>query len=166
MNIHRKTSRLTAGLLLVAALPQVVWAQGSRADELLVNDANGFILTSTAVLVVFSALVMLVIVFSLTGRLMHRLSQRKAKDSKSSTHAGCSPSSSSAAPNGEAMVAIALALDAARHEASDETVVAISMALRTYLEQQHDQESFVLTLNPYRRTAWNARSLGMRQYNY
>lgn len=163
MNMYRNISRLVAGLLLVA-LPQVGWAQNPRVLELLENDPNGFILTLTAVLVVFSALVLLVVVFLFVGRLMQSFDKGKSKPAAPSAKTEYSTNTPSAKPSAEAMVAIALALDAVKGRPSDEAIVAISMALRAHLEQQHDQESFVLTMNPHRRTSWNARSLGMRQY--
>ncbi len=136
-----------------------------KIAQLQAEDPHGFVLTITAVLVVFTALVMLATVFTLVGKAMHNFATRdksakpkkKAKKQKSKAKAGQAPA--------EASVAISMALTQELRTRNDEVMVAISMALHSEMECQHDEESYALTIVP-RPTQWNARSLSMRQYNY
>ena len=65
---------LSAGLALTGATTGTVWAQNRTTElpekvlRLQEQDPAGLIMTFTAVLVVFAALVMLVLVFRLLGR--------------------------------------------------------------------------------------------------
>ncbi len=164
MNIKHYTRFLSLGLL-VALAQEGVAQTNPRAAALQEADPSGLIMTLTAVLVVFSSLLLLVVVFKLIGRLMQRMGERKKQASAPRqteyTHAH---SATAQHPSSEAMVAIALALDAERRVCTDEVAIAISMALTAYAHDQHDHESFVLTFGSRRPTQWNARSLGMRQY--
>ena len=156
---------LSAGLALTGATTGTVWAQ-NRATELpekvlrlQEQDPAGLIMTFTAVLVVFSALVMLVLVFRLLGRFFE--SSKEPKKASTATAVPTSISSSSSQPSGEALVAISLALQQSLGGHPGEVAAAISLALRCELEQ-HDAESYVLTIC-HRPTQWNAHIQGTQR---
>lgn len=165
MNIRSYTSRATI-VALVAMASQTSWAQSARSIALKEQDPNGFILTLTAVLVVFSSLLMLVVVFRSIGKFMLYLNERsKQKELKSQTEYKPNTHSAKSTPTNEELVAIGLALDSELGVCRDEVIAAIAMALRAELEQQHDTESYVLTIK-HRPTQWNARAEGIRKFNY
>ena len=156
---------LSAGLALTGATTGTVWAQNRTTElpekvlRLQEQDPAGLIMTFTAVLVVFSALVMLVLVFRLLGRFFE--SSKEPKKASTATVAPTSISSSSSQPSGEALVAISLALQQSLGGQPDEVAAAISLALRCELEQ-HDAESYVLTIR-HRPTQWNAHIQGTQR---
>ena len=155
---------LSAGLALTGATTGTVWAQNRTTElpekvlRLQEQDPAGLIMTFTAVLVVFSALVMLVLVFRLLGRFFE--SSKEPKKASTATVAPTSISSSSQ-PSGEALVAISLALQQSLGGHPGEVAAAISLALRCELEQ-HDAESYVLTIR-HRPTQWNAHIQGTQR---
>lgn len=152
-------------LIIVSACPSA-WAQSARAMQLKEQDPQGFILTLTAVLVVFSSLLMLVFVFRGVGNFMQSL-QKKHEDKPASTpKLKTNTPASGAKLSGEAMAAVGLALQAELGARNGEVAAAIGMALRAELNQAHDLESYVVTINSRRGTQWNARSQGMRQYKH
>ncbi|KGN98864.1 OadG family protein [Porphyromonas sp. COT-290 OH3588] len=164
MNTLRLSRVLSIALLLGAtALP--AWAESARSRALGEQDPQGFILTLTAVMVVFSALLMLVIVFRFIGKMMQRMSKSRQDKAQSPTECKTNTSAGGAKPTGEAVVAITLALQTELGARSGEVAAAIAMALRAELDQRHDMESYVLTINR-RNTQWHSRSQGMRKYNY
>ena len=116
-------------------------------------------MTFTAVLVVFAALVMLVLVFRLLGRFFE--SSKEPKKASTASAVPTSISSSSSQPSGEALVAISLALQQSLGGHPGEVAAAISLALRCELEQ-HDAESYVLTIR-HRPTQWNAHIQGTQR---
>ena len=155
---------LSVGLLSGMAT-DIVWAQSKPTElpekvlRLQEQDPAGLIMTFTAVLVVFAALVMLVLVFRLLGRFFETT---KAPAQASTAPARpASVSTASSQPSGEALVAISLALQQSLGGAPSEVVAAISLALRSGLEQ-HDAESYVLTIR-HRPTQWNARIQGTQR---
>lgn len=115
-------------------------------------------MTFTAVLVVFSALVLLVVIFKAIGKLFERGAKTPAKPQTASQPSPSAPAS------GEALVAISLAL--ADHLGKpDEVAVAIALAMQAELDNQHDYESYKLTIQ-HRPTQWNARIQGTRAYKH
>ncbi len=161
MNSKYYPRLLTLGLSL--ALVEVGVAQTSRSAALAAADPSGLAMTVTAVSVVFTALILLSVIFTLLGRLMQRLAEKPETAPQSHTeYRPASAPTSSGTPSSEAMVAIALALETARGTScTDEVALAISMALHAYASDQHDMESYRLT---FRRSPsqWSARALGMR----
>ena len=148
MNLARKLYQLTLGLSL-AAVPMVAWAQdhpqlSEKVQRLAERDPAGGIMTFTAVLVVFLALLMLVLIFRCIGIFFQRRNATQKAPAASST----------GKPSAEALVAISLALQSAAGK-PDEVAAVIAMALRSELETQHDHESYVLTIR-HRPTMWNA----------
>ena len=119
-------------------------------------------MTLTAVLVVFLALTMLVLVFKYLGCLFTR---GKGTAPVAQATAGSPAASGAAKPSPEALVAISLALRAASAAPSGELAAAIAMALASEREAQHDHESYVLTIRR-RPTQWNARIQGLQRYNH
>lgn len=155
---------LSAGLALTGATTGTVWAQNRTTElpekvlRLQEQDPAGLIMTFTAVLVVFAALVMLVLVFRLLGQFFE--SSKNPKKASTTTAVPASVSSSSQ-PSGEALVAISLALQQSLGGHPGEVAAAISLALRCELEQ-HDAESYVLTIR-HRPTQWNAHIQGTQR---
>lgn len=146
-------------VLAMLALGQGAIAQETTSSRDLVGqDPHGWILTLTSVSVVFFALVSLVIVFSLIGKLLGR-SQAQASSALLTTQGKRYQASQQA---NEAEVAVAMALSQWQAEREAEVAAVIALALETELNTQHDAESFVLTIKP-RVTQWNARSLGLRK---
>lgn len=142
----------------------VVEAQTARSAALAESDPSGGVLTVTAVTVVFSALVLLAVIFTVIGRLMQR-SQTAPLPKSPQSHAPAEykgATSQSPTPSPEAIIAISLALGAEQARPTDEVALAIALSLESYRACQHDAESYVLTINPRRQTAWNGRALSMR----
>ena len=157
MNIARKLYLLTLGLSL-ATVPMVAWAQdhpqlSEKVQKLAERDPAGGIMTFTAVLVVFLALLMLVLIFRGIG--MFFQTRNTSQMGAQTAPPKASAPRSTGTPSSEALVAISLALQSAVGT-PDEVAAAIALALRSELETQHDQESYVLTIR-HRPTMWNAR---------
>lgn len=157
MNIARKLYLLTFGLSL-ATVPMVAWAQdhpqlSEKVQKLAERDPAGGIMTFTAVLVVFLALLMLVLIFRGIG--MFFQTRNTSQMGAQTAPQKASAPRSTGTPSSEALVAISLALQSAVGT-PDEVAAAIALALRSELETQHDQESYVLTIR-HRPTMWNVR---------
>ena len=157
MNIARKLYLLSIGLSL-ATVPMVAWAQdhpqlSEKVQKLAERDPAGGIMTFTAVLVVFLALLMLVLIFRGIG-MFFQTRNTSQKGAQAAPQKASAPRSTGT-PSSEALVAISLALQSAVGT-PDEVAAAIALALRSELETQHDQESYVLTIR-HRPTMWNAR---------
>lgn len=153
------TLRSISLVLAFLALGGGAMAQGvDSGNNLSTQDPHGWILTLTSVSVVFLALISLVIVFALIGKLFSKASALSVSTASSDVVKGVqSPKVSS-----EAEVAIAMALTQWQAEREAEVVAVIGLALDAELNAVHDQESFTLTIQR-RTTQWNARSLGLRQ---
>ena len=155
MNLARKLYQLTLGLSLAAA-PMVAWAQdhpqlSEKVQSLAERDPAGGIMTFTAVLVVFLALLMLVLFFRCFGIFFQR---RNAPKVEKPVAQKAPAASSTGKPSAEALVAISLALQSAAGKPDEVAAAVIAMALRSELETQHDHESYVLTIR-HRPTMWN-----------
>ncbi len=112
----------------------------SGAEKVARTDPYGGVLTLTSVSVVFAALLILLIIFTIMGNVFSGKYKRKPKKSKASIDA-------------DTAAAIAMALDL---ECGDDgTAAAIATAIHLYLEDTvHDSESFVITITP-RSSSWN-----------
>ena len=157
MNIARKLYLLSIGLSL-ATVPMVAWAQdhpqlSEKVQKLAERDPAGGIMTFTAVLVVFLALLMLVLIFRGIG-MFFQTRNTSQKGAQTAPQKASAPRST-ATPSAQALIALSLALQSAVGT-PDEVAAAIALALRSELETQHDQESYVLTIR-HRPTMWNAR---------
>ena len=111
----------------------------SKAEKLMRTDPHGFTLTLVAVGVVFLALVVLYLCYTLVGAICTG-KFRRPEGKKAGKKAG----KAGKAAEGEIAAAIALAL---RLEGGNETEAAIALALDRYLnESVHDNESYVITI--------------------
>ena len=117
-----------------------ILGENPKIANLRENDPWGGVMTFTSMLVVFSALIMLYLIFNYTGIIAQRMSQRKA--AKSGT------------------------LSAVRSHShlSGEVLAAISAAIHEMKEDQHDIESTILTIQHVKRnySPWNAKRQSLR----
>lgn len=113
-----------------------ILATSAKSEMLAQRDPHGFIMTLTAVAVVFSALFILYIFFGIlgdiiSGKLKKRISPKVETASK--------------VPDAETASAIALAL---QEQNAGEIQAAIAMALEEHFGHNvHDQESYIITIN-------------------
>lgn len=163
---------LRFGLMLGALLfsCSALEAQNSRVDALAQDDPTGSVLTLTAVTVVFLALILLAVIFTLIGRFMHRTQQKKTQELRQPNPEAeyvtslLTGGNSVKEPAPEALVAISLALrQAGPGSPTQEEALAIALSLASHQTDLHDHESYRLTLNPRRQTPWNARAFGLRR---
>ena len=145
---HDNKARIFDEIRVSSPTPGSYSAGGSRetgAHRMGREDPHGWILTMVAVSVVFLALMLLWWLFSMLFR-------KKDKTPKPSRAKGLTP---------EVAAAISMALEA---EFGSEPVAAISMALHEFLNDTvHDNESFIITINPSATSQWAQKSLGFRR---
>lgn len=105
------------------------------------NDPYGLVLTVTAMLVVFGALIGLYIFFRLSGNVAKRISKKKI--AKTGT----------------------LSVARSNSQLSGEVLAAISAAIHEMSEDQHDIESTILTIDQVRRnySPWSSKIHTLRQ---
>lgn len=114
------------------------------------TDPHGWTLSLVAVCVVFSALLALFLLYSLSGGIFTGRFKRKPK-----VKAG-------AAPDGPTAAAIALALD--RYMGDDDAVAAIAAALHLYMSESiHDPEPGFITIRRDAPSSWGDKSLTLRK---
>lgn len=124
--------------------------QKTRAEIIKETDPHGVTLTIVCVSVVFSALLILFVIYNLSGMFFSGKIKlkREKKAPKVSAKAG-------AAPQAEVAAAIAMALQA---ECGGEAEVAVATALHLYLSDcMHDNEPFVITIKP-QSSAWKSKA--------
>ena len=122
-------------------------AGGDRMAEI---DPHGWTLTLISVTVVFSALIVLYLIYNFSGNIFSGKYKRKPK----------APKAAKGEISGEVAAAIAMALEA---EAGSETEVAIATALHLYLSDAvHDIEPGFITIrrNP---SPWDNKQLNFRK---
>ena len=131
------------------------------AKRMAATDPHGWTLSLIAVTVVFSALVILFLAFSLVGKISMGLDARSAKPKTVRKASGkASRASGGAAPDAETAAAIALALEA---ENGGGVPVAISTALALYLGHGvHDSEPYTITIKRAP-SAWDSPELRFRK---
>ena len=111
----------------------------SKAEKLMRTDPHGFTLTLVAVGVVFLALVVLYLCYTLVGAICTG-KFRRPEGKKAGKKAG----KAGKAAEGEIAAALTMALTL---EGGNETEAAIALALDRYLnESVHDNESYVITI--------------------
>ena len=99
------------------------------------DDPHGWILTLTAVSVVFGVLMLLWLIFGLLGKGFQRAEARRAAAAASSGHSAPDDRHSGLVPESS--------------PAPDPESAAIALALHLYLsETVHDAESYIITLKP------------------
>ena len=135
--------------------------QMSKAQALKVTDPHGFTLSLTAVSVVFSALLILFIIYNISGKAFSGVyKQRREERRKRKAAAKLLAAPAAAGMTPEVAAAIAMALDQAN---GNETYAAIALALDLYLGGgTHDAEPFVLTFAP-KGSDWNNKNLNFRK---
>ncbi len=164
-------------VLMLLAIPILTFAQEQGAKvlgeaeklakhqekiaHLVQEDPDGIVLTITAVLVVFSALLMLAVVFSSLGKLM-QFFQKKGEQKAEAKPKKIIKRSSSELSDEEAL-AVSLALSQAMGGSSDEVALAIAMALHSEFDLQHDEESYQLTIQHDNQSLWANKAQVMRQ---
>lgn len=129
---------MTSICLYVFPVLQTVDKSGLMAQR----DPHGFIMSITAVAVVFSSLIILYLCYSLIGKFLS--GQIRMPDIKMFFRK--KDSTGQDEMTDETAAAIAMAL---QEENSDEVYAAIAMALHSYSSDQvHDTESYVITIRP------------------
>ncbi len=110
------------------------------------KDAHGFGMTLTAMMVVFSALILLFIIFRIIGSVAQNLSKRNAMKAAGITD----PEEAHAKKIGAE---------------SGEVFAAISMALHEYQNEAHDVEDMHLTINQVKKiySPWSSKIYTLRQ---
>ncbi len=123
----------------------------SKSQILAGKDRHGIIISITSISVVFFALALLYLCYSLTGRIF------SGKNKITTKQTGKKMKSEQ---EKEVALAIAMALE---KECGGEIFAAISMALHLYMDDcVHDQESFAITIKPTL-SAWASRHFTLRQ---
>lgn len=144
--------RLIFALLLILIGSGASFAQDhTKAEQFVEKDPTGIIMTLTAMVVVFSALIVLFLLFKLLGRFMVRLANHKEARLKALKNQGCMDETAKA--------------DWKKTSYSGEVVAAIAVAMKLYEEDYHDLESQILTINKVTRTysPWSSKIYGLRQ---
>ena len=119
-------------------------------DRMLQTDPHGWTLTLISVTVVFSALIVLYFVYSLSGGIFSGKFKRAPKPKKADK----------GTPDAEVAAAIALALDM---EGSGDVYAAIATAVHMYLNDNvHDAEPGIITI-VRKDSAWNNKALNFRK---
>lgn len=129
--------------------------EGARRMQ--ATDPHGWTLTLIAVTVVFSALAILFIAFTVVGRISQTI---EAKQSSPKPKKASRKATGKQTPDGQTAAAIALALEA---EAGGEIPVAIATALAMHLAGGvHDSEPYKITIRRAP-SAWDAPALRFRK---
>lgn len=123
-------------------------SQKTRAQVIKETDPHGWTLSIVSVSVVFCALLILFLIYNLSGNIFSGKFKRKAR---------------AATPDGATAAAIAMALD--RYTTSDDAVpAAIAAALHLYLsESVHDIEPGIITIRRNPSSEWSGKSLTFRK---
>ena len=127
----------------------------SKSEVMKEKDPHGWVLTLIAVMVVFTALLILSFIFGRIGN-YHKGSKtekpKKVKKAKKVKEGEINP---------EIAAAISMALS---QEFGGEVYAAIALALHDYIGGGvHDQESFILTINPTPGSTWADKAQNFRQ---
>ena len=126
----------------------VTHTEETKSQKMARIDPYGWIMALTAMSVVFSALIILYLIFKQIGKASIKRSKKKTAKSN--------------APE-----AVKAAVAASDEVTTGETYAAIAMALHLFREENdaHDEESFVVTLNHTDRTysPWSSKIYSLRQ---
>ena len=113
---------------------------------MLATDPHGWTLSLVAVCVVFSALIILFLLYSLSGSIFTGKFKRKPKGD----------------PDAPTAAAIALALS--RYMSDEDEIAAIAAALHLYMSDSiHDPEPGFITIRRDAPTTWSDKSLTLRK---
>ncbi len=118
-----------------------VVGENPKLVDLKQNDPEGLTLTFTSMFVVFTGLLLLYLVFKLSGNTAKALSQKKAASSGS------------------------VAALRSHSQLSGDILAAISAAVYELNQDQHDMESTILTIDQVKRnySPWNAKRQSLRE---
>lgn len=110
-------------------------------------DPHGFTMTITAVVVVFTALILLYLAFWALGKIMIRIAKRNKQKA-----AGVSAAVPTEKKKDDGAIVGA-------------EIAAIGMALKMYQDEMHDIESHVLTINRVAKaySPWSSKIYGLTQ---
>lgn len=116
--------------------------RNEKVEKFLEEDPAGASMTITAMLIVFSALVMLYIVFTIVGKISVSISRSRNKET-----------------------AVVKETKTGSTEVSGEVLTAIFMALHEEQDQDHDIESTFLTFNKVNKSysPWSSKIYGLRE---
>lgn len=143
-DLNSKDAPTTAGVA------NVVVDTTAKMRNFETQDPIGIGMTLTAMIVVFSCLILLYFAFSLTGKLSMNLAKKNELKAK-----GAEPAAAATATD-----------NSSKDYVPGEVYAAIGMALHEMQNDVHDMEEMVLTIgNEHERTLspWNAKSITMRQ---
>ena len=127
----------------------------SKSEVMKEKDPHGWVLTLIAVMVVFTALLILSFIFGRIGNYHTGPKPEKTRRAKKARKV------KEGEINPEIAAAISLALS---REFGGEVYAAIALALHDYIGGGiHDQESFILTINPTPGSTWADKAQNFRQ---
>ncbi len=127
----------------------------SKSQIMKEQDPHGWVLTLIAVMVVFTALMILSFIFRWIGNTQQRPRKEKVKKQK----ARKTVKTGDLTPEVAAAISVALS-----QEFGGEVYAAIALALDDYLGGGiHDAESFVITINPTPGSTWADKAQNFRQ---
>ncbi len=129
-----------------------VVAQGTEKSKLFEQqDPNGFAMAITAMSVVFSALMLLFLVFKCIGVVMNKEKKPKTTNTENLTEQNPAIVGGGNNTNGAAL--------------NGEEIAAIALALSMYDDDMHDIESNVVTINKVARaySPWSSKIYSLRQ---
>ncbi len=127
----------------------------AKAESLLQNDPHGFTLTIIAVGSVFLGLIILCLIYNLSGNIFSGKYKKAPKEKKVEA-----VKKVSGKVDNEVATAIALALQIS---GGDEVYAAIATALHLHIScNTHDGGPFILTINPCQ-SAWGNKMLNLRK---
>ena len=115
--------------------PVLEITEGAKA--LAASDPHGWTLTLISVSVVFGALIILYIIYTLLGGFMSGAFKEKWEKRRKSRPSAASPDAETAAA-----IALALSLEGGENETAAAIAVALELAR---LDEAHDAESYVIT---------------------
>lgn len=129
----------------------------TKSEVMKEKDPHGWVLTLIAVMVVFTALLILAFIFGWVGNMHKRPKKEKALRQAQGPRKKQGP--------GKMMPEIAAAISMAlSQEYGSEVYAAIAMALDDYIGGGiHDEESFILTITPTSGSTWADKAQNFRQ---
>ena len=127
----------------------------TKSEVMKEKDPHGWVLTLIAVMVVFTALIILSFIFGWIGDVNKKGPEGSRKLKKKALKAA----------KGEMTPEIAAAISMAlSQESGSEVYAAIALALHDYLDGGvHDAESFIITINPTPGSTWADKAQNFRQ---
>lgn len=141
-------------------LPNFDTNAATKAQAMAEKDPHGFILSLVAVLVVFSALAILWLLFWI---FFDRPAKKKAMAASAHRGKGAPviPGAAKESPSDEVAAVIALAMDL---QQDGDAYAAIVLAMDLYFSDSvHDNEPFILTMKPQGQSAWNDKKQNFRK---